>query len=117
MEGAIVGVFNTKAVRTVNAVDGEEREKKVEREMSRRVIYHRIVKRSFINILIRCVLAQFEIFQFSGRINLVGGVEREWKFVTHRTTSRTWHAERLLIVINGVGEIANAEEMTTSRSL
>lgn len=40
----------------------------------------------------------------------------EWKFVVRHTAARTRYAERFFVVMNGVGEVADAEEMTTTRS-
>lgn len=97
-ERAVVGMFDAK---TVSPTAGKHRKVKVS------LINERNDKRSFINLLIRCILTQFEIFQFPPqRINLVRCcccIENKWKFVTHHTATRTWDAERFFIVINGVG--------------
>jgi hypothetical protein len=60
-------------------------------------------------------MAQFKIFQPAlQRIKLADGVEQEWKSIARHTSVRTGNAKRLLIVHDGICQIANGKKMTTA---
>lgn len=89
MERAVVGMLDAQTKRPMNAA----KKNRIDCHLSASV---ENAKSSLINILIRYVLSQFEIFHLAGqRINLVRRcrIRDEWEAVVRYTAARTRHTE------------------------